>query len=57
MLKHMINDVSVVTAAIIMLAALCATALYRSHEAHITEAVTPPCHTQHCHTMNPGHWL
>lgn len=57
MLKRVINDVSVVVFAIAVLAALSVAALHRSHEAQVTEAAIPPCHTSHCHAMNPGHWL
>lgn len=57
MLKHVINDVTVVIFAIVVLAVLSVVALQRSQEAQIAEATVPPCHTSHCHAMNPGHWL
>ena len=57
MLKHVINDVTVVIFAIVLLAALSVVALQRAHAVQITEATIPPCHTAHCHAMNPGHWL
>ena len=57
MQKHAINEVAVVIFAIALLAALCITALHRSHEAQTVKANSLPCHTPHCHAMNPGHWL
>ncbi|WP_285274705.1 hypothetical protein [Halopseudomonas bauzanensis] len=57
MLKHVINDVTVVIFAIVLLAALSAAALHRTQQVQITEATIPLCHTAHCHAMNPGHWL
>lgn len=57
MLKRAINDVTVVIFAIALLAALSIVALQRAHEVQIAEAAIPPCHTSHCHAMNPGHWL
>lgn len=57
MLKHVINDVTVVIFAIALLAALSVVALHRTQQVQITEATIPPCHIAHCHAMNPGHWL
>lgn len=57
MQKHAMNDIAVVIFAITVLAALCITALHHSHEALAIKANSPPCHTLHCHAMNPGHWL
>ncbi|SDS68393.1 hypothetical protein SAMN05216198_2514 [Halopseudomonas litoralis] len=57
MLKHVINDVTVVTFAIAVLAALSLVALQRAHEVQVAETTIPSCHTAHCHAMNPGHWL
>lgn len=57
MQKHAINDLVVVIFAIAVLAALCITAVHRSHEIQATKANTPVCHALHCHAMSPAHWL
>lgn len=57
MQKHAINDLVVVIFAIAVLAALCITAVHRSHEIQATKENTPVCHALHCHAMSPAHWL
>ena len=56
MQKRAINDVAVVFFAISLLTASSVAALHRSEQAQISRAGIP-CHTAHCHAMNPGHWL
>ena len=56
MQKRAINDVAVVFFAISLLTALSVAALHRSEQAQISKADVS-CHSQHCHAMNPGHWL
>ncbi|WP_158256723.1 hypothetical protein [Pseudomonas sp. MYb185] len=55
--NNVVNASTIVAFCTLMLVALTANALHRSSEANGSRMTGAPCHTLHCHAMNPAHWL